>query len=79
VVFLDCDLYSSTKSALEWLEGLIHATSIVIFDDWHSFTEGKNLGQQRALNEFVQRNPSLVFEPVFDYDDNGRTFIVTIK
>lgn len=79
VVFLDCDLYSSTKSALEWLEGLIHANSIVIFDDWHSFTEGKNLGQQLALKEFMGRNPSLVFEPVFDYDGNGRAFIVTKK
>ena len=79
VVLLDCDLYSSTNTALSWLEGLIVDKTVVLFDDWYSFTEGEKYGQQRALNEFVQRNPSLVFEPVSDYESNGRTFIVRTK
>jgi O-methyltransferase len=76
VILLDCDLYSSTSTALSWLEGLIADKTVVLFDDWYSFTEGEEYGQQRALAEFLQRNPSLKFEPEADYESNGRTFIV---
>ncbi len=79
VVMLDCDLYSSTNTALVWLEGLINDKTIVIFDDWYSFTEGKELGQQRALKEFLQRNTHLRFKPVIEYERNGKMFLVSKK
>ena len=73
---LDCDLYSSTSTALNWLEGLITDKTVLVFDDWYSFTEGEELGQQRALKEFQQRNRHLKFSPVMEYDDNGKVFLV---
>lgn len=76
VVMMDCDLYSSTCTALNWLEGLIADKTIVIFDDWYSFTEGDELGQQRALKEFLQKNKHLVFEPQFEYERSGKVFLV---
>ncbi len=79
VVMLDCDLYSSTRTALDWLEGLITDKTIVVFDDWYSFTEGEELGQQRALKEFQQRNKHLVFESGIEYERNGKMFIVHMK
>lgn len=76
VVMMDCDLYSSTCTALNWLEGLIADKTVVIFDDWYSFTEGEELGQQRALKEFQQRNRHLVFEPYIEYERSGKVFLV---
>ncbi len=79
IVMLDCDLYSSTRTALDWLEGLITDKTIVVFDDWYSFTEGEELGQQRALKEFQQRNKHLIFESVIEYDRSGKMFVAHIK
>ena len=79
VVMMDCDLYSSTRTALNWLEGLIIDKTIVVFDDWYSFTEGEELGQQRALKEFQQRNKHLVFESGIEYERSGKMFIVRMK
>ncbi|MGM0368761.1 MAG: TylF/MycF/NovP-related O-methyltransferase [Actinomycetota bacterium] len=76
VVLFDCDLYSSTRTALNWLEGLIADKTVVVFDDWYSFTEGDELGQQRALKEYQQRNKHLRFEPVMEYERNGKVFLV---
>jgi hypothetical protein len=73
---LDCDLYSSTCTALNWLEGLIADKTILIFDDWYSFSEGDELGQQRALKEFKQRNKHLVFKPQLEYERAGKVFLV---
>ncbi len=79
VVMMDCDLYSSTRTALDWLEGLITDKTIVVFDDWYSFTEGEELGQQRALKEFQQRNKHLIFESGIEYERAGKMFIVHMK
>jgi hypothetical protein len=37
VVHIDCDLYSSTYSVLEFLDGLLPPGAVIIFDDWHAF------------------------------------------
>ena len=79
VVMLDCDLYSSTRTALNWLEGLIADKTIVIFDDWYSYSEGDKLGQQKALKEFQQRNDHLVFKPLLEYERNGKVFLIQEK
>ena len=79
IIMMDCDLYSSTRTALNWLEGLIGDKTIVIFDDWYSYSEGDQLGQQRALKEFEQINKHLVFESKFEYDGAGKVFLVKEK
>ncbi len=76
VVLFDCDLYSSTCTALDWLGDLITNKTVLVFDDWYSFTEGEELGQQRALKEFQQQNKHLKFEPVMEYERNGKVFVV---
>jgi len=79
VIMVDCDLYSSTRTVLDWLEGLIMDKTILIFDDWFSFTEGEEFGQQRALKEFQQRNKHLVFEPGIEYERSGKMFLVRMS
>ena len=56
-VDLDCDLYSSTTQALEWLmaHALISAGTIVGYDDWKA-SGGRNSGQQKAHHELVDKH-----------------------
>ena len=37
IVHIDCDLYSSTRTVLKWLDPLLDKNSIIIFDDWYNF------------------------------------------
>src|SRR5690606_11011842 len=57
VVLLDCDLYASTVVALHWLEDVLVDGAIVLFDDWTSYGEDRQLGLQRALAEFLAEHP----------------------
>jgi len=61
VVWIDCDLYESTKDALEFLQPLVQDGTIFIFDDWYGYRGNPTLGEQRAWNEFVKANPDWIF------------------
>ena len=52
IIHIDCDLYISTKDVLDFIEPLLQNGTIIIFDDWGSFGNNDQKGQQRALNEF---------------------------
>lgn len=62
VAWIDCDLYMSTVSALDFLTDLVQPGTIVIFDDWMAFRGDAELGEQKAFREWLARNPHL--EPV---------------
>lgn len=52
IVHIDCDLYASTKTALEFIAPLLTDGTIIIFDDWFCFRGNPNLGEQRAFLEW---------------------------
>jgi len=52
IVNIDCDLYSSTRTALDFVGPLLVDGSIIIFDDWYCFRGNPGLGEQRAFNEW---------------------------
>jgi len=54
VIHVDCDLYISTKPVLSFIGDLVDSGTILIFDDWYSFSKEKNknkFGEERAFNE----------------------------
>jgi O-methyltransferase len=55
ICWLDCDLYQSTKEALDFIADLIGDGTILVFDDWFSFRGSPYRGQQRAFAEFRER------------------------
>ena len=81
VVLLDCDYYSSTRTAMLWMQPYIKAGTVLLFDDWFSYSEGddKELGQQKALDEFLQENPQYYVEPLWEFEPHGKGFIVRSK
>lgn len=69
VAMLDCDIYSSTKTALTWLDEVIRPGSIVILDDWDAYGDDERSwldGQRRAMKEH-QQSSSWVFKELFRY------------
>lgn len=69
VAMLDCDIYSSTKVALTWIDDVIGPGSIVILDDWDAYGDDERSwldGQKRAMKEH-ETTSSWVFEELFRY------------
>ncbi len=78
VVLFDCDYYASTRTAMLWMQPYIGEGTVLLFDDWFSYSEGddKELGQQRALDEFLQENPQYDVEPLWEFLPHGKGFIL---
>jgi len=71
IVHVDCDLHLSAEAALRFVESLIDIGSIIIFDDWHSFTmrgepeDGKQKGEQKAFGQWPLNS---CFQEFYDAD-----------
>ena len=81
VVLLDCDYYSSTRTAMLWLMPYLRPGTVLLFDDWYSYSddENKNLGQQKALDEFLRENPHFEAQPLWEFQPHGKGFVLRSK
>lgn len=79
VVWIDCDLYESTVPVLDFLtDKLVHG-AVLCFDDWHCYMSNPNEGQQRAVKEWLERNPQITLRPYRGFSIKGESFIVNIE
>lgn len=80
IIMIDCDMYLSTKGALEFCSPLIQNHCFIVFDDWLGNLAEKNLGEKKAFEEFLQQNKDLkaTLFSTYEYkgDNNGRVFFV---
>jgi len=60
IVHIDSDLYESAKLALGFITPLLVDGTVIIFDDWYHFKGNPNLGEQRALREWLSENPDWI-------------------
>jgi O-methyltransferase len=74
IAYIDCDLYSSTKTVLEFIKELLMKDSLLVFDDWNSFSTTEIKGEQLAFFEFQKKYPKLRFVPEFTYCWHGKAF-----
>ena len=73
IILIDCDIYSSTKEALNFCASLIKDETIVFFDDWNAQgLADKNMGEKRAFDEFLFQNPNLTAKKFGSYSCYGR-------
>lgn len=63
IIYVDCDLYTSTVPVLKFARPFLQVGTIVAFDDWTCFFSSPQKGQRRAWREFREANPDLNFEP----------------
>lgn len=76
IVYIDCDLYESTRQVLPFVTRYLVNGSIVCFDDYHNYASSPYQGEQRALTEFLEQDPGMRFCPYFEYSPLGKSFIV---
>lgn len=79
VVWIDCDLYSSTVCVLDYITDLVRDGTVLIFDDWYCFRGRPDRGEQRACAEWLQRNPGISLVPYRDFHWSGTSFLVNLE
>jgi O-methyltransferase len=75
VIMIDADIYTSSKQALDYCAPLIQYEAVLFMDDWYA-NEGRlvqrNMGQPRALKEFLAENPHFQTTDLGRYSFFGR-------
>ena len=66
VVLVDCDMYLSTCTVLDFLPAIMQKDTILLFDDWRLTEEDK--GQRLACKEWMTRNPGIKLEEFCEFD-----------
>jgi len=75
-VHIDVDLYSSTVTVLEFIKTFLVSGTVILFDDWYCFSAGEELGERKALNEFLKKYPEIELEEWKNYSTYGKSFLV---
>ena len=75
-VHIDVDLYSSTVTVLDFIKKFLVSGTVILFDDWYCFPPGKEMGERRALNEFLKKYPEIELEEWKNYSTFGKSFLV---
>jgi O-methyltransferase len=77
---VDCDLYSSAATVLNYAESLLDDRSLLFFDDWSDYGDDAAKGEPRAFAEFLARNARVLdvepFEDLVRLGGKGKAFIV---
>jgi O-methyltransferase len=77
IIHIDCDLYTSTISVLQFLKPLLVSGSILLFDDYYCYPANQNLGQKKAIDEFLKNNKDYNFKKWKSYSTFGQSFFLT--
>jgi hypothetical protein len=70
VIYIDCDLYTSTVPVLNFIVNFLQPGTLIFFDDWNCFYGDPDRGQKKAFDKFKLKNPNLVFE---EFISNGES------
>lgn len=76
VVYIDCDLYSSTVPVLDFITDYLVDGSVLIFDDWFAYRGNPEKGEQRAFYEWLNKNPQIKVSEFHKFSWHGNSFIV---
>lgn len=79
LVHIDCDIYESTRDALNMIKHGIQNGCIILFDDWFNFKGSSDVGEQRAFNEFLKDNPHIEAIPYQPYATFCQSFILRLS
>lgn len=76
IAYIDCDMYSSTKLALDFLAPRLKHGMILAFDDYFYCSSTAIAGERLAFLEFRQSLPQFNFLPFIQYGGSALSFIV---
>jgi len=76
VVWVDCDLYSSTVPVLDFITDYLTTGTVLVFDDWFCFRGDPSKGEQRAAKEWLAKHPEIELVEYHKFGYHGNSFIV---
>jgi hypothetical protein len=79
LVLIDCDLYESTVSVLNFLTDLLQQGTIIIFDDWYRYKGRPDKGEQRACREWLENNPHIELVQYWQQGPQAVSFLVNLR
>jgi hypothetical protein len=76
LAYVDCDLYSSTRSVLNFLMPRLKHGMIIAFDDYFCWTSTQVSGERRAMLEAFEGHQRWHLLPFMQYSWGGQSFVV---
>lgn len=76
LVYIDCDLYSSTKDVLEFITDLVIDGTWILFDDYWTYRGSPEKGEQKAIREWLKKNKHIELQDYCNFNGWGKAFIV---
>ncbi len=77
MAYIDCDMYSSTKTVLEFLMQRLKHGMIIAFDDYYCWSSAQVSGERKACADFFRDNKDWVLVPFMQYGSaGGMSFMV---
>ncbi|GJM37311.1 MAG: hypothetical protein DHS20C19_06780 [Acidimicrobiales bacterium] len=73
---IDCNLYSSAATCMEWLQPRLKHGMILAFDDYWCWSPDKISGEQSLLMEFQRDHPEWTFDRYHTIARAGLSFVV---
>ena len=63
----------------KFLTKYVRQGTILIFDDWFTYRNSPNHGEQRAVEEWLSKNPHISLTEYYKFSYHGISFIVNIQ
>jgi O-methyltransferase len=79
LAYIDCDMYSSTKSVLEFLLPRLKHGMIIAFDDYFCYSGVQISGERKAMLEIFENHERWWLEPFLRFTWQSNSFIVEDK
>ena len=79
MAYVDCDLYSSAKTVLQFLAPRLKHGMIIAFDDYFCWSASHISGERKAMLEFFANNDSWALLPYMQFGWHGNSFVVEEK
>lgn len=76
LAYVDCDLYSSTKTVLEYLRPRLKHGMIVAFDDYFCWSPSQVSGERRAMLELAGMDDRWEWVPYIQFGWHGQSFVL---
>jgi len=79
LAYVDCDLYSSAKAVLRFLEPRMKHGMIVAFDDYFCWSPSQISGERKALLEVASEQKQWEWTPYMQFGWHGTSFVIEDK
>ena len=79
LAYVDCDLYSSSKTVLQFLIPRLKHGMIIAFDDYFCFSASQISGERKAMLEFLANDGRWALLPYMQFGWHGNSFVIEEK